>query len=60
MVTDGGLNGENITILEALSVVGGSLDAAGNSTDGYSMRGGRMLTTDNYECTWNLFKSVFF
>ena len=22
------------------------------------MRGGRMLTTDNYECTWGLFKSI--
>ena len=22
------------------------------------MRGGRMLTTDNYECTWDLFKSI--
>ena len=22
------------------------------------MRGGRMLTTENYECTWNLFKSI--
>jgi myosin-crossreactive antigen len=25
---------------------------------GYSMRGGRVLTTDNYECTWDLYKSV--
>jgi hypothetical protein len=25
---------------------------------GYSMRGGRMLTTDNYECTWDLYKSL--
>jgi xylulose-5-phosphate/fructose-6-phosphate phosphoketolase len=22
------------------------------------MRGGRMLTTDNYECTWDLYKSI--
>jgi oleate hydratase len=26
--------------------------------DGYSMRGGRMVTTDNYECTWDLYKSI--
>jgi oleate hydratase len=58
MVRDGGWAGEHITILEAMPVVGGSLDAAGNSRDGYSMRGGRMLTTDNYECTWDLFKSI--
>jgi hypothetical protein len=25
---------------------------------GYSLRGGRMLTTDNYECTWDLYKSI--
>ena len=50
--------GGNITIYEALSLLGGSLDGAGNPHDGYSMRGGRMLTTDNYECTWELFKSI--
>ena len=26
--------------------------------DGYSLRGGRMFTTDNYECTWGLFKTI--
>jgi hypothetical protein len=25
---------------------------------GYSMRGGRMLTTDNYECTWDLYRTI--
>ena len=25
---------------------------------GYSMRGGRMLTSDNYECLWGLFKTI--
>jgi len=58
LVRDGGIAGENITIYEAARVLGGSLDAGGNSRDGYSMRGGRMLTTDNYECTWDLFKSI--
>ncbi len=58
MIRDGEFSGENITILEAKPVVGGSLDGAGNPTDGYSLRGGRMLTTDNYECTWDLFKSI--
>lgn len=37
---------------------GGSLDGGGNASDGYTLRGGRMLTTDNYECTWDLFKSI--
>ena len=58
MIRDGGIPGANITIYEALPVLGGSLDGAGNPRDGYSLRGGRMLTTDNYECTWGLFKSI--
>jgi oleate hydratase len=58
MIRDGEFYGENIYILEAKPIMGGSLDGAGNPTDGYSLRGGRMLTTDNYECTWDLFKSI--
>jgi oleate hydratase len=58
MIRDGGVPGRNITIYEALNVLGGSLDAAGSAGSGYHLRGGRMLTTDNYECTWGLFKSI--
>jgi oleate hydratase len=58
MIRDGDLPGENIIILEAATDMGGSLDAAGDPDQGYSMRGGRMMTTDNYECTWDLFKSI--
>ena len=58
MIRDGGIPGRNITIFEAMPVVGGSMDGGGNPTDGYTLRGGRMLTTDNYECTWDLFKSI--
>jgi oleate hydratase len=58
LIRDGGMPGGQISILEAGSVMGGSLDGAGNADRGYSMRGGRMLTTDNYECTWELFKSI--
>src|SRR5665213_1431613 len=57
-IRDGGIPGTNITIYEALPVLGGSLDAGGNPQDGYSLRGGRMFTSDNYECTWELFKSI--
>jgi oleate hydratase len=57
MIRDGSLPGRNISILEAAPIMGGSLDGAGDATTGYSMRGGRMLTTDNYECTWALYKS---
>ncbi len=58
MIRDGGMTGANITILEALPLLGGSLDAAGDPEAGYSLRGGRMLTSDNYECTWDLFKTI--
>lgn len=58
MIRDGGMTGANISIFEALPVLGGSLDGAGDPVTGYSLRGGRMLTRDNYECTWDLFKSI--
>jgi oleate hydratase len=58
MIRDGKFPGENISILEAMPIMGGSLDGAGDPDRGYSMRGGRMLTTDNYECTWDLYKSI--
>jgi len=58
LIRDGGVEGRNITILEALPVMGGSLDAGGTAALGYSLRGGRMLTTDNYECTWDLFRTI--
>ena len=58
MIRDGDLPGGNISILEAAPVMGGSLDGAGDPAGGYSMRGGRMVTTDNYECTWDLYKSI--
>ena len=58
MIRDGHIPGDRITILEAAQVMGGSLDAGQVPAGGYSMRGGRMMTTDNYECTWDLFRSI--
>jgi oleate hydratase len=58
MIRDGKLPGENISILEKMPLMGGSLDGAGDADVGYSLRGGRMLTTDNYECTWDLYRSI--
>jgi oleate hydratase len=52
LIRDGGMPVVNIPVLEAGSVMGGSLDAAGNADRRYSMRGGRMLTMDNYGRTW--------
>ena len=58
MIRDGNVPGKHISILEATPIMGGSLDGAGDPANGYSLRGGRMLTTDNYECTWDLYKSI--
>lgn len=58
MIRDGKVPGENISIYEAMKVLGGALDGAGNAIDGYRLRGGRMLTSDNYECVWDLFKTI--
>jgi oleate hydratase len=58
MIRDGGMRGSNITIMEALALPGGSLDGGGDAERGYTLRGGRMLTTDNYECTWDLLRSI--
>jgi oleate hydratase len=41
MIRDGNFPGENISILEAALILGGSLDGAGNPEPGYSLRGGR-------------------
>ena len=57
LIRDGDVVGHNIQILEESSVLGGSLDAAGNAQDGYTMRGGRMLES-KYLCTFDLFSSI--
>jgi hypothetical protein len=46
MIRDNAMTGSNITICEAMPVLGGSLDGGGNAKDGYTMRGGRLLKTD--------------
>jgi oleate hydratase len=58
MIRDAGVAGGDITIFEAMPLAGGSLDGGGDPERGYTLRGGRMLTTDNYECTWDLFRSI--
>ena len=57
LIRDGDIPGHTITILEESSRIGGSLDAAGNDTDGYVMRGGRMIES-KYLCTYDLFASI--
>jgi len=57
LIRDGGVKGENITILDALNVAGGSLDGAGNPEDGYIVRGGREMNW-NYDNLWDMFQDV--
>ena len=57
MIRDGGMPGENITILDAMNVAGGSLDGAGNPDDGYIIRGGREMNW-NYDNLWDMFQDV--
>jgi oleate hydratase len=57
LIRDGDIPGPHITILEESAKVGGSLDAAGTSAGGYTMRGGRMIES-KYLCTFDLFSSI--
>ncbi|SDE91289.1 oleate hydratase [Cellulophaga baltica] len=58
MIRDGGMLGSQITIFEKLPSLGGCLDGARLEDGSYSLRGGRMLTTDAYECFWGLFQDI--
>jgi len=57
LIRDGGILGKNITVLEELDRLGGSLDGSGSPETGYVLRGGRMLES-KYLCTYDLFASV--
>lgn len=57
LIRDAGVPGQNITILEQLDRLGGSLDGAGSPQDGYVLRGGRMIES-KYLCTYDLFSSI--
>jgi oleate hydratase len=57
LIRDGGMPGENITVLDAMDVAGGSLDGAGNPDDGYIIRGGREMNW-NYDNIWDMFQDV--
>ncbi|MGJ4966258.1 oleate hydratase [Bradyrhizobium sp. HKCCYLRH3061] len=58
LIRDGGVAGRDITIYEKHLPYGGSLDGARLPDGSYSLRGGRMLTTDHYECTWDLLSTI--
>ena len=57
LIRDGDVPGHNITVLEELEKLGGSLDGSGSPQDGYVIRGGRMFES-KYLCTYDLFSSI--
>jgi oleate hydratase len=57
LVRDSQVKGENILVLEQNEMMGGSLDAAGSTEQGYSMRGGRMFER-HFGCTYDLLDSI--
>ncbi len=57
LIRDDDVLGRNITVLEELDKIGGSLDGAGSPRDGYVLRGGRMFES-KYLCTYDLFSSI--
>lgn len=57
LIRDGQMPGENIHILEELSLPGGSLDAAVQPENGFVMRGGREME-EHFETLWDLFRSI--
>lgn len=57
LIRDGDIPGHNITVLEELEKLGGSLDGSGSPRDGYVIRGGRMFES-KYLCTYDLFSSI--
>ena len=57
MIRDGDIPGQDITILEQLDILGGSLDGSGSAEAGYVLRGGRMFESQ-YRCTFELFDSI--
>ncbi|KUY19887.1 oleate hydratase [Elizabethkingia miricola] len=56
-IRDGHVPAKNITFLEQLHIDGGSLDGAGNPTDGYIIRGGREMDM-TYENLWDIFQDI--
>lgn len=58
LIRDGGWTGDQITILEELSLNGGSCDGIGREDGAYVIRGGRMMNLPTYECTWALLDTI--
>lgn len=62
LIKEGHFKPENITIFETLSINGGSLDGqkiqSTQNQPNYLIRGGRMMNTPAYTCTYDLFSFI--
>ena len=57
LIKDAGVPGENIHILEQDDIAGGACDGAGDTEEGFVVRGGRMHEK-HYECYWDLLSTI--
>ena len=57
LIKDAGVPGENIHILEQDDISGGACDGAGDTQDGFIVRGGRMHE-EYYVCYWDLLSYI--
>jgi len=56
-IRDGHIPGKNIIFLDQMHIEGGSLDGAGNATEGFIIRGGREMDM-TYENLWDIFQDI--
>ncbi|MEV0537963.1 oleate hydratase [Kitasatospora sp. NPDC050463] len=57
LIRDGGFDGGDIHLFEEQEEIGGSLDAGGTPSTGYTMRGGRMFEAQ-FRCTYDLLAGI--
>lgn len=57
LIRDGQMKGENIHILEELSLPGGACDGIKDNQKGFIIRGGREME-NHFECLWDLYRSI--
>ncbi len=57
LVRDTSINPHNITIIEEMSIAGGSLDGILQDNKGFIIRGGREME-NHFECLWDLYRSI--
>lgn len=57
LIRDGQVKGENVHILEELSIPGGACDGINDISKGFIIRGSREME-NHFECLWDLLRSI--